>query len=124
MDKLYFNRMAFYGYHGVFAAEAQLGQRFYVDLELSLDLSRAGSTDDLSDTVNYAEIYEQVKTIVEGERYQLVERLTQRIAEQLLASFPLAEVKVKVTKPNPPINGHYDSVAIEMTRRREAQQGT
>jgi len=118
LDKLYFNRMSFYGYHGVFAAEAQLGQRFYVDLELSLDLSRAGSTDDLRDTVNYAEIFEQVKAIVEGERYQLIEKLTQRIAEQLLAVFPLAEVKVRVTKPNPPINGHFESVAVEMVRTR------
>lgn len=118
LDKLYFNRMAFYGYHGVFASEAELGQRFYVDLELSLDLSRAGDSDDLRDTVNYAEIFEQVQAIVEGERYQLIEKLTQRIAEHLLAFFPLTEVKVRVTKPNPPINGHFDSVAVEMVRTR------
>lgn len=119
MDKIYFNGMSFYGYHGVFAAEAELGQRFYVDLELSLDLSRAGASDDLNDTVNYADIFTCVQQLVEKERFHLVEALTSRIAEKLLGQFPLAEVKVKVTKPNPPINGHYDSVAIEMVRKRE-----
>ncbi|QRG67871.1 dihydroneopterin aldolase [Brevibacillus choshinensis] len=119
MDNIYFNGMSFYGYHGVFGAEAELGQRFYVDLALALDLSKAGASDDLNDTVNYAEIFSCVKQIVEGERYNLVERLTARIAEQLLVQFPFREAKVKVTKPNPPINGHYESVAIEMTRRRE-----
>ncbi|MFY0546309.1 dihydroneopterin aldolase [Brevibacillus sp. H7] len=119
MDKIYFNRMSFYGYHGVFEAEAQLGQRFFVDLEMSLDLSKAGESDDLNDTVNYADIFTHVQQIVEGERYKLVEALAARIADQLLAAFPIAEVKVRVTKPNPPINGHYDSVAIEMVRRRK-----
>jgi len=119
LDKIYFSGMSFYGYHGVFAAEAELGQRFYVDLELSVDLSKAGASDDLNDTINYAEIFSSVQQIVEGQRFKLVEALTANIAEKLLRQFPLAEVKVKVTKPNPPINGHYDSVAIEMTRKRE-----
>lgn len=120
MDKILFNGMSFYGYHGVYAAEAELGQRFCVDLEMSLDLSRAGASDDLDDTVNYADIYGCVRQLVEGERFRLVERLTAKIAETLLDKFPLLEeVKVRVTKPNPPINGHYASVAIEMTRRRE-----
>jgi len=119
MDKIYLNRLAFYGYHGVFEAEAQLGQRFFVDLELSLDLSRAGRSDDLHDTVNYADIFTRVQKIVEGERYKLVEALAERIAGEVLQAFPIEEVKVKVTKPHPPINGHYDSVAVEMVRRRK-----
>ncbi|OAJ72736.1 dihydroneopterin aldolase [Brevibacillus sp. SKDU10] len=118
MDKIYFNGMAFYGYHGVFQEEARLGQRFYVDLELSLDLQKAADTDQLEYTVNYADIYERVKAIVEGERYQLVEKLTVQICDGLLSDFPLDEVKVKVTKPDPPIAGHYQSVAIEMIRKK------
>jgi dihydroneopterin aldolase len=118
LDKIYFNGMSFYGYHGVFGAEAELGQRFFVDLDLSLDLSKAGASDDLNDTVNYADIFTCVQKVVEGERYNLVEKLAAQIAERLLRQFPLMEVKVKVTKPNPPINGHYESVAIEMIRKR------
>lgn len=119
MDKLYFNGMSFYGYHGVFEAEAQLGQRFFIDLKLQLDLSKAGKSDDLRDTVNYADIFQKVREIVENERYQLIEALAERIAAQLLDLFPFQEVQVKVTKPNPPINGHYDSVAIEIVRTRQ-----
>jgi dihydroneopterin aldolase len=119
MDKIYFRGMSFYGYHGVFQAEEELGQRFLVDLELSLDLSKAGVSDRLEDTVNYADIFAMVRQIVEKERYRLVEALTERIASVLLEAFPFEEVKVVVTKPNPPINGHYDSVAIEMVRRRK-----
>ncbi|MGD8192463.1 dihydroneopterin aldolase [Brevibacillus ginsengisoli] len=122
MDKLYFNRMSFYGYHGVFDAEAKLGQRFFIDLELQLDLSKAGKSDDLHDTVNYADIFEKVRQIVESERYQLIEALAERIATQLLEDFSFHEVKVKVTKPNPPINGHYDSVAIEIIRTGQKGQ--
>lgn len=119
MDKIFFSGMSFYGFHGVYGAEAELGQRFMVDLELSIDLSRAGASDDLHDTVNYAEIFTCVQKVVEGERYNLVERLTTEVAQQLLTQFPLVEVKVKVTKPNPPIKGHYEGVAIEMIRKRE-----
>lgn len=119
MDKIFFSGMSFYGFHGVYGAEAELGQRFMVDLELSIDLSRAGASDDLHDTVNYAEIFTCVQKVVEGERYNLVERLTTEVARQLLGHFPLVEVKVKVTKPNPPIKGHYEGVAIEMIRKRE-----
>ena len=119
MDKIFFSGMSFYGFHGVYGAEAELGQRFMVDLELSIDLSRAGASDDLHDTVNYAEVFTCVQKVVEGERYNLVERLTTEVAQQLLTQFPLVEVKVKVTKPNPPIKGHYEGVAIEMIRKRE-----
>jgi len=119
LDKIFFSGMSFYGFHGVYGAEAELGQRFMVDLELTIDLSRAGASDDLHDTVNYAEVFTCVQKVVEGERYNLVERLTTEVAQQLLTQFPLVEVKVKVTKPNPPIKGHYEGVAIEMIRKRE-----
>ncbi|MGE6632297.1 dihydroneopterin aldolase [Bacillus sp. NPDC077027] len=119
MDKVYVDGMEFYGYHGVFQEENKLGQRFRVDLTASLDLSKAGKTDDLNETINYAELYHICKDIVEGEPVNLVETLTERIANQVLVSFPtVQECTVKVIKPDPPIPGHYRSVAIEMTRTR------
>ncbi|MCA0121061.1 MULTISPECIES: dihydroneopterin aldolase [Bacillus] len=119
MDKVYVNGMEFYGYHGVFAEENKLGQRFRVDLTASLDLSKAGQTDDLNETINYAELYNICKNIVEGVPVNLVETLTERIANQVLKDFStVQECTVKVIKPDPPIPGHYQSVAIEMTRSR------
>ncbi|MCK6255152.1 dihydroneopterin aldolase [Fictibacillus sp. KIGAM418] len=119
MDKIYMNGLSFYGYHGVFPEENKLGQRFFADLILEMDLQAAGTTDDLEKTVNYGDIYSTVKEIVEGEPKKLVETVTESIASALLSSYPLIQqCTVKVTKPDPPIPGHYDSVAIEITRSR------
>jgi 7,8-dihydroneopterin aldolase/epimerase/oxygenase len=119
MDKIYVNNMRFYGYHGVFGEEQKLGQRFNVDAVLSLDLSKAGLTDDLEQTVHYGEVYNAVKEIVEGEPVKLLETLAETISASLLGRFTLIdEVTIKVIKPDPPIPGHYDSVAVEITRGR------
>ncbi|MEW9672706.1 dihydroneopterin aldolase [Ammoniphilus sp. 3BR4] len=119
MDKIYFNGMEFYGYHGVYPEENKLGQRYLVDVELYLDLSKAAETDDLQFTINYAQVYELCKMVVENETFQLVEKVAQQIAERALQKFQLLdELMVRVTKPDPPIPGHYDSVAVEIKRGR------
>jgi 7,8-dihydroneopterin aldolase/epimerase/oxygenase len=119
LDKIYVNTMEFYGYHGVFPEENRLGQRFVVDLSISLDLRKAGETDELEYSVNYGELFQVCKKIVEGKPYKLVEAVAEKIAGQVLLKFPLIhEATVKVIKPDPPIPGHYKSVAVELTRRR------
>lgn len=119
IDKIYLNQMKFYGYHGVFPEETKLGQRFMIDLTVELDLSKAGKTDDLTQSVNYADLYNTCKKVVEGETHNLVETVAERIAEEILSSFTLIErCTVKAIKPDPPIPGHYESVAVEITRSR------
>ena len=119
MDKIYVNGMRFYGYHGVFEEENRLGQRFTVDLMCEMDLAPAGQTDDLENGVSYAGLYQVVEEIVTGEPVNLLETLGERITTSVLAHSDLIQrVTVKVIKPDPPIPGHYDSVAIEMTRGR------
>lgn len=119
MDKIYVNKMEFYGYHGVFPEETKLGQKFIVDLVVQADLKRAGESDDLAYSINYGELYELCKSVVEGEPFKLVEAVAEEIAERCLTQFKRAHVcTVKVIKPNPPIPGHYESVAVEITRSR------
>nr|WP_263323918.1 dihydroneopterin aldolase [Neobacillus sp. Marseille-Q6967] len=119
MDKIYLNKMEFYGYHGVFPEETRLGQRFIVDVTAYLDLKKAGETDELEYSVNYGEIFQVCKETVEGKPYKLVESVAEHIAGTILRQFPLiVETTVKVIKPNPPIPGHYESVAVEITRSR------
>jgi dihydroneopterin aldolase len=119
LDKIYVNKMEFYGYHGVFPEENRLGQRFMVDLAVSVDLSMAGKTDELEFSVNYGELYQVCKEVVEGKPCKLVEAVAEKIAISILGSFPLVnDVTVKVIKPDPPIPGHYKSVAVEITRGR------
>jgi 7,8-dihydroneopterin aldolase/epimerase/oxygenase len=119
MDKIYINRMEFYGYHGVFPEETRLGQRFAVDLAVGLSLEKAGLSDRLEESVNYGELYQVCKEVVEGDPFKLIEAAAEKIASKVLKKFPLVvEVMVRVIKPNPPIPGHYQSVAVEITRRR------
>ncbi|WP_042354657.1 dihydroneopterin aldolase [Bacillus rubiinfantis] len=119
MDKIYVTGMEFYGYHGVFPEEKILGQRFSVDLTASVDLKKAGETDELHYSVHYGELYQLCKDIVEGTSYKLLEAVAEKIAAEVLTQFSLVlEVTVKVIKPDPPIPGHYESVAVEITRSR------
>ncbi|WLD93488.1 dihydroneopterin aldolase [Alkalihalobacillus sp. AL-G] len=119
MDKIYINDMKFYGYHGVYPEEQKLGQRFNVDLVLECDLSKASRSDDIEYTVHYGQAYEITKNIVEGKPRKLVETVAEKITEELLNAFPIIHAcTVKVFKPDPPIPGHYESVAIEIARSR------
>ena len=119
VDKIYLNGLEFYGYHGVLGEETRLGQRFFADVVLTLDLRGAGLTDDLEETINYAEAYAEIKRIMEGDPAKLIETVAERIATTLLARFEtLTSVTVKVTKPMPPIAGVMQGVAVEITRGR------
>ncbi len=119
MDKIFVNKMEFYGYHGVFPEETRLGQRFIVDLMVEADLRRAGESDDLTYSINYGELYELCKGIVEGPPSKLVEAVAEKIAQACLSQFTrVMTCTVRVTKPDPPIPGHYESVAVEITRSR------
>jgi dihydroneopterin aldolase len=119
IDKIYVNGMEFYGYHGVFKEENKLGQRFRVDLMIELNLKSAGETDDLEHTVNYAELYNYCKKIVEGKPYKLVEAVAEKIAKEIIANFDIVHYcTVKMIKPDPPIPGHYKEVAVEIRRGR------
>jgi dihydroneopterin aldolase len=117
MDYIHVNDMEFYGYHGVFPEEKKLGQRFRLTVSLAVDLREAGETDELVHTVHYGEVYEACRSIVEGEPKKLVEAVAEEIASRILLEFQLVKgVRVLMVKPDPPIPGHYKSVAIELTR--------
>ncbi|MBC2151621.1 dihydroneopterin aldolase [Listeria innocua] len=124
MDKIYLNELAFYGYHGVLQEETKLGQTFRVSLILGLSTKKAGQSDSVDDTVSYADVYDTVKGIVEGTPFKLIEALAEKIASEVLTDYPLLEeITVKLIKPNPPIPGHYDSVAVEIKRKRSDLDG-
>ncbi|AWB42839.1 dihydroneopterin aldolase [Paenibacillus sp. CAA11] len=120
MDKMRISRMEYYGYHGVFEEERKLGARYYVDLELQLDLREAGKNDDLSKTVNYAEIHETVKEAVEKTSFKLIEALAEHIASVVLDTYTVIDaLTVKVTKPHPPFDIHFEGVTVELFRTRK-----
>lgn len=119
MDKILLNQMAFYGYHGLFPEETKLGQRFLVDAELMLDLKKSSRSDDMNDSIDYGEVYNVIKEVVEGKPKNLVETIAEQIADELFRTFNLLEAcRLRVTKPDPPIAGHYQSVAVEIFREK------
>ena len=69
MDYIHLRDMQFYGYHGVLPEETMLGQRFRVTVSLAVNTKKAGETDDLQYTVNYVEVYELCKSIMEGKPF-------------------------------------------------------
>jgi dihydroneopterin aldolase len=121
LDKIFLKGMEFYGYHGVYPAERELGQRYLVDLECHLDLKQAGLTDDLEKTVNYAEVYQLIHRIMEKDPpKKLLETLAEQICQHLFREFPLVQtIQCRVIKPDPPIPGHYKHVGVEIVRSRD-----
>jgi dihydroneopterin aldolase len=112
--------MVFYAYHGAMPEEATLGQKFYLDAELEVDLQEAARTDDLRRTVNYEEVYRTIAEEVHRRRYKLLEALAQAVAEVILERFPdVRSISVRVRKPSVPLGGVLDHVEVEITRRRK-----
>jgi len=115
VDRILMEGMAFYGRHGVFPAERELGARFSVDVELLGDLHAAGASDRLEDTIDYAHAYDLVREVVEGEPCHLLEAVAERIADRLLKLPRVDRVVVRVHK-KPPLPGEFRSVAVEVSR--------
>ncbi|BDU50982.1 dihydroneopterin aldolase [Haliovirga abyssi] len=116
MDKIIIKNMRLYGYHGVLEEEKRIGQKFFVDLEIYLDLEKASMSDNLNDTVNYAKIYEKVEFINRNQKYDLIEKFAGDIAKEILKYDKVKNVRVTVKKPEVPIPGQLDYVAVEIYR--------
>ena len=119
LDRIIINGIRIYGYHGIHPEEKKQGQWFEVDVELYGDLAKAGQSDDIRDTVNYSEVYKTIKRIVEGPNVNLLERLTQLIAEALLALEPVHKVRVRARKPGMPLGGAGGYASVEIVRRKK-----
>ena len=117
MDNIKLTGMEFFGYHGALAEENKLGQRFLVDLELYLDLHQAGAGDYLSASINYAQVYEVVKAVVEGPAFKTIEAVAEAAAQKLKNSYPLLQkLKITVHKPGAPIAGIFHDVSVTLER--------
>lgn len=119
MDTIFLKGIVLHAHHGVLAEEQRLGQRFILHLEMDLDLSRAGSSDRLEDSVNYASVYELAASIATQQRFNLLEALAEAIASGLLANFPpLQAVRITIEKPSAPIAGVLECAGVTLRRSR------
>ncbi len=119
-DRIVLEGMQLYGYHGANPEEKALGQPYIVDLAVELDLSKAGDSDHLEDTVSYPQLFRAVQEVIEGESKNLLESTAQAIASTVLAQFPVTAVHVCLKKPRPPIRGSViQNAAVEIYRVKE-----
>lgn len=118
-DKIRIEKIHVFGYHGVLPEEKERGQNFYVTLTLSLDLKPAGTSDDLTRTINYADVVARVVAIVSAKPgFNLIEALAEKIAATLLTEFDLLQnIEVEIHKPEAPIPTPFGDVAVCISRK-------
>lgn len=118
MDCIHLSGIRSYGYTGLLPEEKVLGQWFEVDLVLWLDLTAAGRSDRIDDTLDYRQVIEQVKQLIHTSECALLERLAATIAEHLLGYTMLQQVGIKLTKVAAPIPDFSGQITVELRRDR------
>ena len=100
MDKITIKNLEIFANHGVFPEENVLGQKFVVSAVLYTDIREAGKSDDLTKSIHYGEVSHQIKSYVENHTFQLLERVAEGLARELLLSVPRLEgIKLEIKKP-------------------------
>ncbi len=119
MDKVVLNRIELLGKIGVLEEEKRSAQRYWITIAIGADLRRAGRSDRLDATIDYARVFGMAKSLMEASDCDLLETYAETLASQTLAAFEIAEwVSVEILKPDAPIEGSFESVGIEITRTR------
>ena len=110
--------LSLYTSHGVTEAERETGQRLVFDVVLELEDCDARITDRVEDTIDYADVCEQVALAAQERSYRTLERLCEATAERLLGRYDAASVKLRATKPEPPIALPVEKVSVEVLKER------
>ncbi|WP_338073788.1 dihydroneopterin aldolase [Kineococcus siccus] len=119
LDRIVLRGLRAIGRHGVLASERELGQPFALDVALHLDVRAAAAGDDLTRTVHYGVLAQELVGVLTGEPVALLERLAELVAARCLAASPLvAAVDVVVHKPQAPIPVPFDDVELVVRRVR------
>ncbi|MGZ5811280.1 MAG: dihydroneopterin aldolase [Xanthobacteraceae bacterium] len=118
-DTIFVTGLLIHAHHGVMEHEAKVGQRFVLDLELSLDLSAGSRSDKLADTVSYSAIVDTATEVFTTRNYRLIEAAGGAVADAILCRFPqINAVRITVRKPHAPIAAIFGDAGVILTRRR------
>lgn len=119
MDKISIKGLKIFAYHGVNPEEKENGQNFVIDLDYYVNINKACRMDSLDDTVSYAKVVKTIRRVFTAEKYDLIERVAQVIADAVLDEFEdIFKVEVTLKKPEAPISADFDYVAVSITRER------
>ena len=116
-DKIILKGMKFHAYHGIHQGEKSSGQTFIVDIEIFKNLSEPGKTDSIEDTINYSDVFIEIKKIIEHQSHNLLEYVAELIASKIISIYPIDNIKIKIKKPEVKIeDGKLDYAAVEIFR--------
>lgn len=117
LDTIYIHQLKANAIIGVYDFEKIKPQPLFLDIKMKVDLRSAGKSDDLSETIDYAKVAEQVLNHIENTQYELLETLAENLCQQLLATYPsLQKITFKLSKPEAVPQAQ--TVGIKITRRR------
>lgn len=106
--------LRFFAYHGVSPQESMVGNEYILSLRLRTDITQAMETDDVADTLNYAEVYRVLKEEMEIPS-KLLEHVGGRLIRKLFQEFPTLEhIDLKIAKRNPPMGADITSAGVEI----------
>jgi dihydroneopterin aldolase len=116
MSKIFLDEVKIYAYHGVLPEENIIGTYYILNVELHTDLWKAADSDDLNDTISYADIndliHEEMKI-----KSKLLEHVAGRIISKVHEKFPQIDyIKLKITKTAPPMKGEMKGASIELEK--------
>jgi dihydroneopterin aldolase len=120
MDKILIRNLKIFAYHGVNPEEKVQGQNFILDIDAFVDISVPCKTDNVDDTVSYAEIIEETVRIFTSRKDDLVERAAERVSEGLFEKFEkIQALRILLKKPDAPIDADFEYVGVEIERNRK-----
>lgn len=111
MNTLLIEGIKLYAYHGCFEAERKVGAYYKVDVSIDTPLQKASESDDLSDALDYTEVYAIVRQEM-GISSKLIEHVGGRILKHLKLKFSTAHFEIKIMKLNPPVHGEVENVSV------------
>jgi dihydroneopterin aldolase len=111
---IYLNHLRFHAYHGVLPQERSVGNDYLLDVRIKYNVANAMKSDNVNDTLNYAEVYKLIcqEMMVPS---NLLERVAYRIADRIARRFIVTEaIDIKLTKLNPPMEADCEGAGVEL----------
>ena len=119
MDQLRIKDLEVYAYHGLFGAEKELGQRFVLDLILDYDMTRAAKTGDLTASIHYGELAQDLTRWSQESKEDLIETLAYKLIDRIFLTHPLVQkVNLEVKKPWAPVPLPLETCSVKLVRQK------
>lgn len=119
MDKILIRDLKIFAYHGVNPEEKENGQNFVFDIDLGVNMTKACYSDNVEDTVSYAKVIKTVNRVATAEKYDLLEKLAQVVADAILNEYSdVFNVSITLKKPEAPMKADFSYVGVQIFRER------